>query len=438
MQTLILVSVTIFLLFLAACREQPAPANKKLDTTQIAASLPADNNKAREQAIRFLENRVRQDPDDIAALNKLAGYYLQLQRETGNAQYLELAERAAQASLRVLPAEQNKGGLGAMINAAYAAHRFSEARDLAQLLIKIDPGKGYPFQSLGDSLLELGDYEGAEKAYTQSEQLSGVTFGNEVRRARRAALRGDWPATARHYAKALQLAQDAATPDPETIAWTRWQLGETAFAQGQYAAAERHYQDSLKEFPDYHRALGGLARARAARGDTRQAVEIYEKLAKRLPDPVYIAALGDLYKLAGREPEAAAQYALVEQIAKLNALNGALYNRQLALFYADHDRQPEAAYAAVAKEYETRRDIYGADALAWAALKAGKIHEAQTAAKDALRLGTKDAKLFYHAGIIARAAGDKPTAQKYLRQALAQSPNFDPLQAVAAQKALEE
>ena len=181
-----------------------------------------------------------------------------------------------------------------------------------------------------------------------------------------------------------------------------------------------------------------MARARAAQGDTKQAVEIYEKLVKRLPDPVYIAALGDLYKLTGRDQDAAAQYALVEQIAKLTALNGVLYNRQLALFYADHDLQPEAAYAAAAKEYEMRRDIYGADALAWTALKAGKIAEAQAAGKDALRLNTKDAKLFYHAGMIARAAGDKAAAKLYLQKALALSPQFDPLQVTLAQKAVHE
>jgi hypothetical protein len=51
-----------------------------------------------------------------------------------------------------------------------------------------------------------------------------------------------------------------------------------------------------------------------------------------LPDPAFVAASGDLYKLAGHEREAAAQYALVEQIGHLSAASGALYNRQLALF----------------------------------------------------------------------------------------------------------
>ncbi|HEX8180064.1 MAG TPA: tetratricopeptide repeat protein, partial [Pyrinomonadaceae bacterium] len=147
---------------------------------------------------------------------------------------------------------------------------------------------------------------------------------------------------------------------------------------------------------------------------------------------------GDLYKLAGREREAAAQYALVEQIARLSTLNGQLYNRQLALFYADHDLKPAEAYALATREYAARHDIYGADAVAWTALKAGQLAAAQAAIKEALKLGTRDAKLLYHAGLIARAAGDKTGAADYLKRALALNPQFDPLQASFAQRALTE
>ena len=108
------------------------------------------------------------------------------------------------------------------------------------------------------------------------------------------------------------------------------------------------------------------------------------------------------------------------------------------MFYADHDLKTEAAYALAKKEYEARRDIYGADALAWAAFKAGHLIEAQTASKEALRLGTKDARLWYHAALIANAAGEKATAINQLKQALQLNPNFDPLQATIARKALAE
>ncbi len=88
------------------------------------------------------------------------------------------------------------------------------------------------------------------------------------------------------------------------------------------------------------------------------------------------------------------------------------------------------------REYEVRRDIYGADALAWTALKAGHLAEAQAKMKEALRLGTKDARLFYHAGMIAKAAGDGRGAKQWLEKALQLNPQFDPLLALSARQAL--
>jgi Tfp pilus assembly protein PilF len=53
-------------------------------------------------------------------------------------------------------------------------------------------------------------------------------------------------------------------------------------------------------------------------------------------------------------------------------------------------------------------------------------------------LGTQDAKLFYHAGMVARAAGDRATAQEYLRWALKLNPSFDPRQSQVAKQASAE
>ncbi|MFL6210719.1 MAG: tetratricopeptide repeat protein [Pyrinomonadaceae bacterium] len=403
-----------------------------------AAPLPSDEELTT-GTIRFLEERVRQDPLDFIAYNKLCGYYLQRQRELGDVQYLELALRAARASLKAIPAEQNPGGLAALARAEFTTHDFATTRDHARQLIALEPRKGYPYELLGDALLELGDYDGAESAFTQLERLQGPqSLSVSLRRGHIALLRGQVDEARTRYQFALTLALDPVPPDRETVAWCRWQLGELAFAQGDYEQAEQRYREALTTFPDYYRATAALGRVRAARGDLPDAIKQYEQVTKRLPDPNYVAALGDLYKLAGREREAAAQYALVEQIARLSALNGALYNRQLALFYADHDLKPDEAYQLAAREYQVRRDIYGADALAWTALKAGKLAAAQTAIKEALKLGTRDAKLLYHAGLIARAAGDQAAAHDYLQRARALNPQFDPLQAKFAQQARAE
>ncbi|MGI9106998.1 MAG: tetratricopeptide repeat protein [Pyrinomonadaceae bacterium] len=419
-------------------RQPTAPAaSSSAAPLPPAAPLPADEDAAA-GTIRFLEERVKSDPDDFIAYNKLTGYYLRKVQETGDVQYLELAGRAARASLKSIPAEMNTGGLAALAQTEYTAHNFAAARDHALQLRQLEPRKSLPYLLLGEALLELGDYEQAEQAFKQMEKLSGVSFPVETRGARVDWLHGRMTAARNRYANALALALDESPPSREVVAWCRWQLGEVAFAVGDYETAERHYRESLTTYPDYYRALAALGRVRAAAGDLAGGIEQYEKVVRRLPDPAFVAALGDLYKLAGKDKEAAAQYALVEQIARLSALNGALYNRQLALFYADHDLKAEEAYALAAKEYEARRDIYGADALAWTALKAGKLDAAQAAIKEALRLQTADARLLYHAGMIARAAGDKNGARDYLKRALALSPQFDPLQAKIAREALAE
>ena len=434
------VSLFILALALAGCQSGNA-----ISTTMPASPLPAaqllpSDSDIEAETIRFLEDRVKRDPEDFIAHNKLAGRYLQRVRETGDVTYLNLAAKAARASLATLPPEQNTGGLTMLAQVEYSSHDFVAARDHALQLTKLEASKSYPYQLLGDALLELGEYDQAESAFHQMEQLGGIQGLTRVtieqRMARVAAMHGDLNGAQRHLSNALTTALALPMPPRETVAWCRWQLGETAFAAGDYPTAERHYRDALATFPDYFRAVASLGRVRAAEGDLAGAIEQYEHAVRIIPDPSFVAALGDLYKLAGREKDAAAQYALVEKIGRLNEFNGALYNRQLALFYADHDLKPDTAYANALREYALRRDIYGADALAWAALKAGRVAEAQIAIKEALRLGTKDARLFYHAGMIAQTAGDHSSAREYLKRALTLSPEFDPLQATVARKVL--
>lgn len=436
-------SITLILLPLVAlsCNVGESDSSNVARNPPAGASAPKPDaiseRERTEQVIRTLEERLKHDSEDFVAANKLAGYYLQRQRETGDANYIDLATRAARLSLATLPAEMNPGGLGALTEIEYALHNFAAARDDATRLIELEPRKSYPYQMLGEALVELGDYERAADAYREMQRLSGITTATQSRLARLAFLNGDNETARQHLAAALAAATttNSGAERSEPIAWCQWQLGELSFAEGDYAAAEQRHRESLDTFPDYFRALAGLARAQAARGDLQAAVASLERATRILPDPTFIAALGDLYKLTGRDNDAAAQYRLVEQIALLGK-SSTLYNRQLALFYADQDMKAIDAYDIATKEYKVRSDIYGADAVAWTALKAGKLAEAQAHIKEALRLNTKDAKLYYHAGMIAHAAGDMIAARDYLKRSLALSPQFDPLQATRAREML--
>ena len=187
---------------------------------------------------------------------------------------------------------------------------------------------------------------------------------------------------------------------------------------GDDETAAARYDDALAAYPGYFRALASRGRLEAALGKYGQSIADYQAAIDELPDPTFVAELGDVYRLSGNERAARRQYDLVEFIGHLSKINGVMYNRQLVMFEADHDRNARAAYAAAAREYRTRRDILGADALAWTALKAGKAAAAQAAMQSALRLGTQDPRLLYHAGMIAKANGAFATARRDLQSAL--------------------
>ena len=386
-------------------------------------------------AIAALERLAERDPENFAVQNMLSGYHLKLVRESGNHAYLSRAAGAARASLAALPAEANPGGVAALAQAEAASHNFAAARDHARRLVEIAPDQGYPYEILGDALLELGDYKGAAAAYKPVLQQVGASTSIATRLGRLAFLNGDTENAESYLAQSLTLAREEAPTAPEATAFSHWQLGDAAFSTGNYQTAERRYRRALAAVDDYLPALAALGRVRAARGDLAAAIATYERVNEIDPMPVFVGALGDLYKLAGRRPEAAAQYAKILK-TKPNALDARLDNRQLVMFYADRDLRRAEAYRLARREYRLRRDIYGADALAWAAFKAGKVGEAQAASDEALRLGTQDASLLYHAGMIARAAGKRRTARAYLKRALTLNPQFDPLQAKNARQAL--
>lgn len=438
-------AVLVLAIMLVACERTAAPQVERPPATKPAAelnspgvtALPSDE-AATLVAIRFLEDRVRLDPEDFGAQNKLAGYYLKRLRETGNLGFLERASAAAQASLASVPVAGNAEGLAALTQAEHAAHDFTAARDHALQLVQLAPGKSYPFELLGDALIELGDYARAQTAFQEMQNRTGNSINVETRLARHAVLHGKTEIARQHFTNALTQALGTSPPPRETVAWCHWQLGETAFSAGEYETAATHYRAALTVVPDYPQALASLGRILAGQGNLPAAIESYQRAIGISPDPAFIAALGDLFSLGGEENKAAAQYILVEKIGQLAALNGATVNRQLALFHADHDLKPQEAYANAAEEYVLRQDIYGADALAWTAFKAGKLTEAQAAIKQALRLGTQDAKLFYHAGMIASGAGDEQAARAYLTRALTLSPQFDPLQAPIAKQTLQD
>jgi tetratricopeptide (TPR) repeat protein len=236
----------------------------------------------------------------------------------------------------------------------------------------------------------------------------------------------------------MQQAVDGGVPNTETTAWTRTQLANLYFNLGNLEQAEVEYQRTLQNYPNYVYALAGLGRLRAALGQTDEAITLLTQASQITPLPEFIITLGDLYLSLGQTEAAQRQYDLVGVIRQLHQANGVDLDVEMALFDADHRRNPIETVAQARQAYARRPNIHAADVLAWALYQAGDYQEAEKFSRQALRLGTQDALKLFHAGMIAYQLGHKAQARAYLDQALTINPHFSLLHAKEAQGIWEE
>lgn len=380
-----------------------------------------------DQAIQLYEARVKKDPKDFTSFRYLGQFYERKAKEAGDLAYYAKAEEALRRSLKEAPnAPRVEADLAAIL---CTQHRFAEAIVIARKLNRQDPKDVDALATLGDALMETGQYPEAEAAFRELHRLAPFPQVT-ARLANLAELKGESD-------EALKLLRDATEAvrkqgDPKAVAWYLSLQGDITFQAGRISEAEHFYQAVPEGTDPYHDATYGLSRVRTAQGRLDEAIALNEKAVAIGPDPHMLAALGDLYLKTGQETKAEAQFRKLEQVTA----GRAEYLRERSLFLANHDRQLPEALQLAEKDLQGRKDVYGYDALAWALLKNDRPQEAAEAMKEALKLGTRDAKLFYHAGMIHHRLGDAAKAKEFLERALALNPHFSLLQAEEARRTL--
>ncbi len=393
--------------------------------------------------IKTLQSRVRRYPEDYAGYAGLGAAYLQKGRETGDAADFELAKGALEKSLDLLSDDPAAAfAMTQMAVVCMAEHRFDDALAWAQKALALGSGDPSPWAIAGDALADMGDYAGASQAYSKLDSVFGsedeklaFSYQRDTRTSFLRFIAGDTAGAIDLMRSAIQKAIEMHMP-VENIAWSEYQLGEELFQTGEMASAEKAYLAALDQYPGYYRGLAGLAKVRAAQARYSDAVDLFKKAIAAVPYPEYAAALGDVYQKLGNAQEARKQFELVEFIGYLSQINQQIHNRDLALFYADHNLKLNESLELARKELEVRHDIYSWDVLAWSLHKNGKIQEAADAISHALSQGTRDAQLFFHAGMIYERVGDSAKAKSYLRQALATNPHFNILYSEKAAETL--
>lgn len=382
--------------------------------------------------IEFYRARIARDPRSARDWTQLAGLYLQRARETADNADLVRAEETARHSL-ALRRGRNDEAVGVLASSLMGQHRFAEAHDAAEELLESDSTSVAARGLVAEAAMELGRYGEAGRLFGMLATYQG-DLGTAPRLARWSELRGRPDEARRLLRQALDVATHRHGLPREQLAWFHLRLGDLALRTGHLRESRRELEAGLAIAPGDYRLLGTLARLDAAQHDWRGAICAGELAVSRALDPATLGVLSDAWAALG-DTAKTAEYDRALAVSVLRQQGP--YHRAWSLFLLDHGREIPRVLENVTGELASRHDIYGDDLLAWALHRAGRDAEARPAMARALALGTRDAMLYYHAGMIARAVGDSSGARAALETALAINPWWHPTQPAEARAVLD-
>ena len=390
----------------SACRpEKQSHQTSALNSLAIVLSpQPGDDRAAKE--ISRLQQQIRDGKNIELALEQLGWAYVARARSSFDPGYYKLAEQCALA----LEAKQPHKPEALLLrgHVLQSLHRFKDAEPLARELTAMR-GRAFDFGLLGDVLMEQGRLDEAIAAYQQmadiKPDLHAYTRAAHVR-----WLKGDLEGAI----EMMQMAVQAASPhDAESAAWVYAHMALYQLQAGDLDQSLRYTEAALTFQTNYPPALLVRGKVQLAQGKNSEAVISLSLAEAGNPLPEYQWTLAEALRAADRA-------AAASQIERALRERGAVSDpRTFALYLSTVGADSATSLRLAREELETRRDVFTYDAVAWSLAAAGRWSEAGTNSQHALVEGTQDARLFFHAGIIASENAQPAEAEKYLRQAAA-------------------
>jgi tetratricopeptide (TPR) repeat protein len=359
----------------------------------------------------------------------LAVQYLQRYREAPDIGDILRAIAAARRSLQHQP-RYNVGAEAALASGYTALHKFRLARTYAGEVAGWMPWDTGAIATLASLDMELGDY--AIARHLLAVAPAGRTGPSwDTAQARYEELTGDL-AQARARIECSIVEVDSRVNEPAEIrAWYHWRAGELAFSAGDLDGARLQYESALQLYPGYWHANNGLARLYWAQRRWHEALDAADRSADVYPLPETLGYKADAQRALGDAAGADATQDLIAVIERLGNLQG-INDRLIASYYSEHGIRLAHAVVVARRDLRSRDDIFAEDTLAWALAMDGHWSEALSHARKASALGTQDARLLFHVGMIELHNGERSEARQHLKEALALNPHFHPFYAYQA------
>jgi len=366
-------------------------------TPSLPASMPGTSRTELTSTVSAMTGRIAADPSNAAAVISLANALIRLQRVNNDGRAVITAEEHLRAFLSRQPNHYDARRMLAAV--LLSQHRFGDAIAEANKAMAADPRDGWNYGAAGDGYMELGDYPRAFEAFDRMGQLQPGPPAY-ARTAYALEIKGDLEGALEY----MRRAADGTSPnDPESQAWHYTQIGDLLSQLGRVSQARIEYERADATFPGHPMAVMGMARVKMIDGDLNAARLMLQSQLARTATPDLASAVGDLSSAIGDATAADQYYQMAEQIERAAWGNGLKQPQVLARILSERPGRAAEAVALAEEAARSRADIMTMDTLAWAYYKNGQIAEARNASRQALRTGTRNARIRCHAEEIAAA-----------------------------------
>jgi tetratricopeptide (TPR) repeat protein len=370
-----------------------------LDSTPCTIALaPHKGNGKIDYYIQKLQQEAQSNLQRTDTMKRLGWAFITKARLSFDPGYYKLGEQCA-LCIR-LKNDDDPDALLLQGHILQSLHKFKEAEPVARKLTTIR-NEAFDHGLLGDVLMEQGRLTEAVAAYQRMIGLK-PDLQSYTRVAHIRWLKGDLDGAI----EVMRMATTSGGPgDPEPTAWAYTRLGMYELQAGDLGRATNAAETALEFAENYPAALLLRGRILLTQGKAKEAIDFLQRAAAFTRLPEYEWTLADAWRETG-------EIQLAENVETNLARHGAIDDpRTFALYLATRKQGVQEALKLAQDELKTRADVFTLDTLAWALHVNGRLPEAREYSSKALREGTQDARLLYHAGCLALAAGEYADAE---------------------------
>jgi tetratricopeptide (TPR) repeat protein len=376
-----------------------------------------------QQEVQFYENKVKQQPDSGLELAALANSYWKMGRATGAEQWLPLAEATAKQSIASLPFSNNGAKL-TVAQVAQARHAFAEAETIAQEVLKTQPRNSEAVAILATTAIATGKLNTAashvKQLVTESPNLNTLTLQALVEEAQG---KNTVPETFRSAIAMAEAGEGGGVALAETL------LGRHYYYRGDLQQAAKRYQAALAAAPDYPLAVLSLAALATREGNYAMADRYYQDLLAKAPEGAYVydhkivSGQARVMRLQGKS-----NLALLNQIEEMVSgdTNAFGHRRELAhvLLERNQNRDRQMALALMETEIKNRQDAPTLAVYAQALSANGNLVAARITWQQIIMSGVQNPGMYWQAAQLETQLGNLEQAEAYRSQAWKIDPGF--------------